>query len=796
MKLWFRCIAYAVTIVIIGFEIGTGQSLPKREFRGAWIATVTNLDWPPSLYRTSLAGELQRTDMINLLDQLHALGINAVIFQVRTECDALYNSPYEPWSYWLTGEQGVAPSPLYDPLAFVVAEAHKRGMEVHAWFNPYRAERVVGNYPLHSTHITRLNPGWAIQIGTFKFLNPALAEVRNHVAKVIADVVRRYDVEGVHMDDYFYPYSPNSITHQDTADFNRDKRGFSNIADWRRDNVNLLIKQIYDSVQAIRPVVKFGMSPFGIWKNNVPVGISGTSGYDALYADATAWLSGRYIDYITPQLYWPFGGGQDYNLLQTWWSQQLNGRHFYTGNATYRLNPGESSAFASASEISNQIRFNRNAQNSHGSIQFRAKSITANFRNFADTLTNDLFRHPSIVAVMDWKERVIPFPPRNIRVEADPVTKLSTLKWDTPFVAPDGDTASRYAVYRFTKSNPGTGDLDVSRNILALTGINGRTPDARIDTPNVSYSYAVTALDRNNNESIPSNLVSIASPVTAPLLASPSNGEQNFPRQGTVRWNRVSSALTYQLQIAGNASFSPGSLIGTYNTADSSVVPGGFLAQETYYWRVVAGSQGGASPYSPVWSFKTGWPKAPLLVAPGFIMNADRFPTFVWTKSGGTSFRLKIVDHATNAVQIDTTVNDTVATTRRGLEPGKIYRWQVLATNAYGSSDWSEEGRFRVDPLAFVEKLEGVPSTYQLAQNYPNPFNAATTIQFAVPESGLVSLRIYDILGREVATLIDDELPPGIYARQFYADDFPSGPYVYVLSAGRNRIAKKMLLVK
>jgi len=797
MKSCFQLFAHILVVVFLGSNIAAGQSLPKREFRGAWIATVVNLDWPPSLYRTHLAGELQRNDLIVLLDQLSTVGINAVVFQVRPECDALYNSPYEPWSYWLTGEQGVAPSPLYDPLEFAITEAHKRGMELHAWFNPYRAERVVGNYPLHPTHVTRQNPGWSIQIGTYKFLNPALREVRDHVAKIVADVVRRYHVDGVHMDDYFYPYAPNSITHQDTADFARDPRGFTSIADWRRDNVNLLIKQIYDSVQTIRPVVKFGMSPFGIWKNNVPVGISGTSGYDALYCDATAWLKGQYIDYITPQLYWPFGGGQDYGLLQMWWSQQLNGRHFYTGNATYRLESGASTSFASASEISNQIRFNRNAQNSHGNVQFRAKSITANYRNFTDSLQNNIFRHPSIIAVMDWKERVTPFPPRNIRVETDPVTKLATLKWDTPFFAPDGDTASRYAVYRFVKPSPTSADLEVSRNILALTGVKTMTPRARIDTANVAYSYAITSLDRNNNESILSDLVSIGSPVAAPLLASPSNGEQNFPRLGVLRWNRVPSAMTYQMQIARDAGFTGSSLLATYNTSDTSVTPSGFLAQETYYWRVVAGSQGGTSQYSAVWNFKTGWPRAPLLVSPGFVLDAPRFPTFVWTRSGGTSFRLRIINHVTNLAEVDTTVSDTVATSGRGLEPGRIYRWQVLATNAYGSSDWSEEGRFRVDPsLVFVETLEGIPSTYELAQNYPNPFNASTTIRFGIPESGFVSLRIYDILGREVATLLEDAISAGIYARQFHADDLPSGPYVYVLTAGGNRMAKKMLLVK
>lgn len=775
-------------LVLVVFKFVDAHS-PKREFRGAWIATVLNLDWPSS---RGLVPDMQKAELISLLDALQSVGVNAVIFQIRPECDALYNSPYEPWSYWLTGEQARAPNPYYDPLQFAIEEANKRGMELHAWFNPYRAERLIDNYALSPQHLVRQRPSWVIQIGTFKFLNPGLPEVRDHVSKIIADVVRRYDVDGVHMDDYFYPYSPNNITTQDTATFSAYMRGFENIHDWRRDNVNLLIKQIYDSVQAIKPVVKFGMSPFGIWKNNVPPGITGMSAYDVIYCNAVAWLQGRYIDYIAPQLYWRFGGGQDYAQLQPWWGTQLNGRHYYTGNATYRIRQDG----WPVSEIGDQIKFNRAQANAHGSIQFRALNLRNNDSGIADHLRSDVFYYPSAIPVMAWKETVPPDIPRNLRTSAVAGTNRFALQWDSPIAASDGDTAKRYVAYRFTTPSPQSSDMEIARNLIVLTGQSGVVPSARIDTVRSSYYYAVSSIDKNNNESGLSNMVTIQAPVGSPTLAYPSNGEQDFPHGGRLRWNRAPSALAYQLQVARDAGFSDATLLARFNTSDTVATPTGFFAQETYYWRVIAGSQGEVSPYSAAWSFRTGWPKAPILIAPLNILNTPRFPIFVWTRSGGTSFRLRIVNFVTRLAEVDTTVNDTIATSNKGLEPGRVYTWQVLASNAYGSSEWSEEGRFRVDPTVFAETLEGLPTEYELAQNYPNPFNAATRIRFAIPSGGATSLRVYDLLGREVAVLMDETLPAGIYTGQFDASQLSSGMYIYVLTAGGNRISKKMLLTK
>ena len=250
--------------VLLGVTFANAQTpVPKREFRGVWISTVVNIDWPAN---NTLTTQRQQSDMIAMLDKLAAAGFNAVMFQIRSESDAMYDSPYEPWSYWLTGQQGRSPSPYYDPLAFVVAEAHKRGLEVHAWLNPYRVERAAGNYPTDAKHVSKQHPEWVLQIGTIRILNPGLQAVRDYVAKVVGDVVRRYDVDGAHMDDYFYT---EGITTQDAAAYAADARGLS-LGDWRRDNVNRLVKQIDDTINAIKPNVRWGMSPAGTWKDGVP----------------------------------------------------------------------------------------------------------------------------------------------------------------------------------------------------------------------------------------------------------------------------------------------------------------------------------------------------------------------------------------------------------------------------------------------------------------------------------------------------------------------------------------------
>ena len=264
-------IATAVTFLLWAPPLHAQQDrVPKHEFRGAWIATVINLDWPSSRNASSHTQQRNLTDMI---DGLKEAGINAVFFQVRSEADAMYASGIEPWSFWLTGEQGASPEPFYDPLEVAIEEAHKRGVELHAWINPYRASRG-SSYEKAADHITKRYPQWVLTFGNIATLNPGLPEVRNHIARVIMDIVRRYDIDGVHFDDYFYPYPPNNISTEDSGTFAEHNRGITSIADWRRDNVNLLVAQVADSIRAVKPHVKFGISPFGILEKWGPCGDS------------------------------------------------------------------------------------------------------------------------------------------------------------------------------------------------------------------------------------------------------------------------------------------------------------------------------------------------------------------------------------------------------------------------------------------------------------------------------------------------------------------------------------------
>jgi uncharacterized lipoprotein YddW (UPF0748 family) len=494
MNSCFKVLALAL-IISFFTPFLRAQNPPKRELRSAWIATVSNLDWPTRGADPST----QRAELTLLLDALKLVGINSVVFQIRTECDALYPSNIEPWSYWLTGQQGKAPVIPFDPLQFALDEAHKRGMELHAWFNPYRVEVKAGSYTLAANHVSVLHPDWVIQMGTYRFLNPGMQLVRDYTASVIADVVRRYDIDGAHMDDYFYQ---DGITNQDSFTFQSESRGFADLGNWRRDNVNSLIKQVYDSIKAIKPNVKWGISPRGIWRPGYPPGITGSDNYNAIYCDATAWLQGQYIDYITPQLYWPFGGNQDYGKLMPWWSSVKNGRHLYVGQGSYRIVASQGDW--GPSELPNQIRLNRTNSYAQGSVYFRAKSgLTDNPKGLADSLKKDLYRYPALRPLMSWKEAIPPNAPTGLTISK--FSSFATLSWEAPLPASDGGVADQYVLYRSTSLPI---QIDDARNIVLIQGARSYV-EQPLPPSGVTYYYGVTAVDRLQNESTLSNVMGL-----------------------------------------------------------------------------------------------------------------------------------------------------------------------------------------------------------------------------------------------------------------------------------------------
>ncbi|GAB4131053.1 MAG: glycoside hydrolase family 10 protein [Ignavibacteriales bacterium] len=468
-------------------------SQPKREFRGAWVATVANIDWPS---KNNLSTDEQIREMYLMFKKLKDAGLNAVLFQVRTECDALYKSELEPWSFHLTGMQGKAPEPFYDPLEKAIQIAHEMNMELHAWFNPYRAVRIDGEYELAENHVAKLHPEWILQFEKLKILNPGIPEVREFILNIIKDVLNRYDIDGIHFDDYFYPYTPK-ISIEDSSTFANYNRGFTNIDDWRRNNINILMKEIYSLIKSTKPYVKFGISPFGIVKNEY-AGTNGFQSYDILYCDPLSWIEGKYIDYINPQLYWEMNHKTaPYSKLLPWWASIKNERHLYIGHFSSRTEAKDYKG--DKSELDNQIKMNRRTENVDGSIFFSAKSISGNWNNLADRLKENYYSSVAFPPTMPWIDSIPPLPPTNLTISQ--TEKFVTVNWDSPHYAEDGELPTYYAVYRFNSNE--TIDINDAGKIIYLT-YPGETIflDYIANMKKGSYFYVVTSLDRMRNESI------------------------------------------------------------------------------------------------------------------------------------------------------------------------------------------------------------------------------------------------------------------------------------------------------
>ena len=378
-----------------------------REFRGAWVATVGNMDWPSK--RTLSVAE-QQDELRALFDRAQALRLNAVIFQVRPAADALYRSRIEPWSEFLTGTQGKAPNPAWDPLQFAIDEAHARGMELHAWFNPYRAGFVRGKSPVSSTHIRRTNPSLVKRYGSYWWLDPGEAAVRARTVRVIVDVVKRYDVDGVHLDDYFYPYPETdrrgrALPFPDATSWKkyRAKGGTLSRDEWRRENVNTLVRELDVAIHKSKPHVRFGISPFGIWRPGYPASVRGFDAYEKLYADARKWLREGWVDYFTPQLYWPTTKvGQAYPVLLDWWaSENVMQRHLWPGNYSSRAGLPGASAFP-VSDLVEQIRLTRLQPLASGNVHFSMTSFLKNQAGMNDTLVVGPYATPALPPATPW----------------------------------------------------------------------------------------------------------------------------------------------------------------------------------------------------------------------------------------------------------------------------------------------------------------------------------------------------------------------------------------------------------
>ena len=400
MKLLYK-ITYCCFFYLFFPAVITAQT--KAEFRGVWIATVDNIDWPS---KGNFNPELQKDEFIKLLDDHQRNGINAVIVQIRPACDAFYPSAYEPWSEWLTGVQGQPPSPYYDPLEFMIAEAHERKMDFHAWINPYRAQFNIKGNALSETHITNIHPEWFLTYGDKIYFDPGNKAVLQYVKNVVIDVVKRYQVDAIHFDDYFYPYKIAGKQFGDDASYKRSGSKL-NKSDWRRSNTDSIIALLSREIKKVNKKCQFGISPFGVWRNKDrdPVNGSNTnraqSDYDDLYADILLWLKKGWIDYVAPQLYWEIGHPvAPYEVLLDWWNKHTYGKHCYIGLGIYKANSNK--AWQDKSQIPKQIKALRAKSNILGMVFYSSKSLQNNLNGWADSLRLNQFKNPATIPKMEW----------------------------------------------------------------------------------------------------------------------------------------------------------------------------------------------------------------------------------------------------------------------------------------------------------------------------------------------------------------------------------------------------------
>ncbi len=488
-------------------ECPTDPALPKRQLRAMWIASVTNIDWPSA---TGLDAATQRAEYLRLLDEAQAYRLNAVFVQVRPTADAFWPSPLEPWSQWLTGRQGGDPG--YDPLAFLVEEAHKRNLEFHAWFNPYRVSMQGDPGQLVPQHPARQHPEWIFTYGSRLYYNPGIPEVRRFIQDAIMHAVEHYDIDGVHFDDYFYPYPVSGETLPDEDTFAEYGAGFDNIHDWRRNNVNLLVQEMHDRIHAVKPWVKFGISPFGIWRNQStdPLGsaTNGLQSYDEIYADSRRWVLEGWVDYINPQVYWEIGlPVANYAVLVPWWANVVSGTdvHLYIGQAAYKV--GTSGQWLDPAELSRHITFNRDYPQVKGDVYFSARSLRANPLGAVDRLVSEQYSRPALIPVIEHLGGRPPAPP--VITTARRTTEGVTLSFRSTATGrqPATDRAVSYAIYRFDgQFRPRQCDLADARHLIGTVRADrdtGQFIDTQVESGR-TYTYVATALSRLHRESGPS----------------------------------------------------------------------------------------------------------------------------------------------------------------------------------------------------------------------------------------------------------------------------------------------------
>ena len=479
-------------LVLLALLLTVAAEAQKREMRGAWIQCVNG-------QFQGLGKEKMQQTLTYQLDELQKDGVNTIIFQVRPECDALYESKLEPWSRFLTGKQGQAPSPYWDPLQWMIEQCHKRGMELHAWINPYRAKTKTTKQ-LSSNHIAVRKPMNCFSYDDLFILNPGIAENRDFICEVAKDIVSRYDVDGIHMDDYFYPYPVKGETIPDAEQFRQFNNGIKDINDWRRYNVNLFIEQFYKTVHETKPWVKVGISPFGIYRNkkSSPIGseTNGTQNYDDLYADILLWVNNGWLDYNVPQIYWEIGNkAADYETLIKWWSQHASGRPLIIGEDVERTVKYSDPQNANSHQLPAKMRLHRQLPAVKGTVLWYAKAAVDNVGNYGTALRNNYWRYPALQPSMPFISDKAP--KKVSKVKPIWTSDGYVLFWTAPKGKNWQDEAVKYVVYRFAANEKV--DINDPSKIVAVTAATYcKLP---YNDGKQKYTYVVSALNRLQNES-------------------------------------------------------------------------------------------------------------------------------------------------------------------------------------------------------------------------------------------------------------------------------------------------------
>ncbi len=734
MKLLFRSFSL---IVLLFLSQTAGAESPKRELRASWLTTVWGLDWPgvkipaggsPATVLT------QKQQLLRILDSLQVAGTNAAFFQVRTECDAFYPSSYEPWSAYLVASRGQDPG--WDPLAFAVEETHKRGMELHAWLNPYRFESVVGKYAGQPGDYRQTNPEWVLSYsGGGSILDPGNPEVRKRISDIVLEIVTNYDLDGVVFDDYFYAYGGTSNS-LDAYSQGRWRPAGMDLSDWRRGNVNQMVADVYHTIQKVKPWVTFGVSPFGIWTVDaqvaagqgltLPSGITGMDAYKSIYCDPVAWLKEGTVDYISPQIYWPTTStGQDYKILSPWWSDLVAnfGRHLYVSHTLASLDASdyprpqglkaasegkvpsdmqglsmmeyfsmvqarsfESMAGLNPSEFGLQIGYNRSSDRigAPGSVFFRSTMFF--IKGFINYLRGGPYMYLSLPPVKSWIPRPDRSPAQNLRIEG------ARLVWDCP------EDNVRYSVYAFPATM--AGEVGLFRTCRYLLGISYRKQfdiPASMQQPG-QYIFAVSVFDRNGNEFPPVLLGGSSTVNHPPLLRTPVQGKSVYP-DFVFRWSPVTGAEYYILEVASDLQFSK--VRYRREVTDTLFVAATIELKEdsSYYWRVSCRMAGTADAVSEAWQLKLlSWPKPdilyPLKEAAGLLLS----PVVQWKPFGeGYSYRLQISsNNSFSALVFD---RKDISANQFEIPPGVLFSYstyylRVMAVSGNLSSLWSDVVRF------------------------------------------------------------------------------------------------------